>query len=287
MKGQPLAIEHRSWPAYVGMGVGLKSAHYAEIREAPGRVDWFEAITENFLDSHGPARRQLEAIRANHPVALHGVAMSLGSADGVDAAYLDHLAELAAAIEPMWISDHLCFSSLGGHHSHDLLPLPLTDEALRIAVENILRVQDRLGRRIAVENISTYVRTRADTISEAEFVAEVAARADCLLLLDVNNVVVNAFNHGLDPLDYVRRMPAERIVEIHVAGHSRRDDFLFDDHVGPTPDVVWDLYTEALRHARRPVSTLIEWDTDVPAFARLAEEADRARERASAALAPR
>jgi uncharacterized protein (UPF0276 family) len=259
-----------------GAGVGLKPAHAAAIAARPGRVAWVEAISENYL---GPLQRSLpslERVRRDHPVALHGVAMSLGCADGVDPEYLRLLAALVRRVEPFLVSDHLCFTSAGGHHSHDLLPMPFTPEALAITVANIQTVQETLGRPILVENVASYVTAAADEMSEAAFVAEAVKRAGCGLLLDVNNVFVNAHNHGFDARAYIDALPCDRVGEIHVAGHSQRDDFLFDDHAGPTPEAVWSLFEYALARTG-PVNTLVEWDSGVPAFAVLAAEADRAR----------
>lgn len=263
-------------------GVSLKTKHYGDIAATPRRVDWFEAISENYMASYGRALERLLAVRRDHPVGLHGVSMSLGSAEGVPADYLRDLAELIAVVDPLVVSDHLCFSSAGGHYSHDLLPLPLTMDTARLVAANIARVQERLGRRILVENVSAYVRTPFDTLAEADFVAEVVERADCGLLLDVNNVIVNAHNFDFDAHAYIDRLPLGRVGEIHLAGHSQRDDYLFDDHVGPTPEGVWALYARTLARTG-PVNTLVEWDTDVPDFETLAREADRARAVAGAA----
>lgn len=257
-------------------GVTLKPKHYGEIAAAPGRVDWYEAISENYMASYGRALDRLLAVRRDHPIGLHGVSMSLGSAEGVPGEYLRDLAELVARVDPLVVSDHLCFSSAGGHYSHDLLPLPLTLDTARLVAANIDRAQERLGRRILVENVSAYVRTPLDTMAEADFVAEVVTRAGCGLLLDVNNVIVNAHNFGFDAEAYIERLPLEHVGEIHLAGHSAREDYLFDDHVGPTPERVWALYAFTLARTG-PVSTLVEWDTNVPDFETLAREADRAR----------
>lgn len=260
---------------YHGGGAGLKPAHYPDIFAAPQRVAWFEAISENYMDSFGLALWNLERVRRDHPVALHGVSMSLGSASGVDPGHLRALLQLASRIEPFVISDHLCFSAAGGHYSHDLLPMPYTEEAIRVTCANIAAVQDVLKRPILVENVSTYTAAAGAEMSEAEFVAAVIKGTGCGLLLDVNNVIVNAHNHGFEARAYIDALPLDRVGEIHVAGHSKRDDFLFDDHVGPTPEAVWDLYRYALAKTG-PVNTLVEWDTDVPAFDVLAAEVAKA-----------
>jgi uncharacterized protein (UPF0276 family) len=262
---------------FQGIGVGLKTAHYADIFADPTAVDWYEAISENYMDSYGRAIGQLERIRKERPVGLHGVSMSLGSADGVRDDYLAKLAELVGRIEPFVVSDHLCFSSAGGHNSHDLLPLAMHDESVAVAVRNIGRVQERLGRQILIENVSTYVRTPFDEMDEAAFIREVVTRSGCGLLLDVNNVIVNAHNHQFEAKALIDAMPLERVGEIHLAGHSVRDDYLFDDHVGPVPRPVWELLSYTLAKMARPVNLLVEWDTDVPAFSVLAGEAAKAR----------
>jgi uncharacterized protein (UPF0276 family) len=257
---------------FLGHGVGLRREHYAEVVRDRPRVDWFEVITENFMVPGGNPRRVLAAVREHYPIVLHGVSLSVGGPDPLDERYLDGVAELARAVEPAWISDHLCWGSAGGVNSHDLLPMPFTEEALAHVVARVGRVQDRLGRRILLENVSSYVEYEASEMPEHEFVAEVARRADCGLLLDVNNVFVSAHNHGFDPHAYLAGIPAERVGQIHLAGHSDLGDLLLDTHDHPVPDRVWALYRAFVaRHGRR--STVVEWDEHVPPLARLLEEA--------------
>jgi len=261
---------------YLGHGVGLRTVHFPEVLGGTARVDWFEAISENFMVRGGRPLRALECARALAPIALHGVSLSLGSADPLNAAYLEELAALADRVEPAWISDHLCWGSVGGHYAHDLLPLPYTEEALAHVVERVLRVQERLGRQILVENVSSYVTYVRSAMPEWEFLAEVARRSDCGILLDVNNVYVSATNHGFDPSTYVAGVPADRVGQIHLAGHSDHGTHLLDTHDAPVRAEVWDLYRTTIERLGR-VSTLIEWDDHIPAWTDLLAEAERAR----------
>lgn len=268
-----------------GFGVGLRPALYAELLGAPRRVDWVEAITDNYLVPGGKPLAMLDAARAAYPVALHGVALSLGSPEGPPRGYLRRVRDLARRVDPLWISDHLCWTHTGASHLHDLLPLPYTDEALRVVVDNIARAQDALGERLVVENVSSYVEYAASSRAEWQFVAEVAARADCLLLLDVNNVHVSARNHGFDPLVYLESIPWHRVREVHVAGHSDHGDHVIDTHDREVGDAVWALYRHALDRCG-PVATLLERDDAVPPLAILEAELDRARSIADAAARP-
>jgi uncharacterized protein (UPF0276 family) len=265
---------------FLGVGVGLRTVHSAEILERAGRgelrVDWLEAISENHMVRGGRPRRSVEAVRAHRPVALHGVSLNLGSADPLDRAYLDELDALARRVEPPWLSDHLCWTGVGGRNLHDLVPLPHTEEALRHAAARVRAVQDRLGRRIALENVSSYVRFESDALSEWEFLAGVAEEADCGILLDVNNVYVNAWNHGFDARAYLDAIPAERVFEIHLAGHSVDGPLRIDTHDHPICDEVLALYGHAVRRLG-PVSTLVEWDDRLPAWDALVAEAERVR----------
>lgn len=260
----------------LGFGVGLRPPHYEEILAGRPTVDWFEVISENFLVAGGRPLQVLERVRADYPVVLHGVSLSIGSADPLDDDYLNQLDRLARRIEPAWVSDHLCWTGIGGRNAHDLLPLPYTEEALAHVVERVKRVQDRLGRRILLENVSTYLEMADAHMTEAEFVAAVAEGADCGLLLDVNNVFVSAFNHGFSAMEYLQAIPVDRVKQFHLAGHTDRGAFLHDTHDHPVCDAVWDLYRHAVGYFG-PVPTLIEWDDRIPPFARLREEAERAR----------
>lgn len=270
----------------LGHGIGLRTKHFAELLAAPPPVDWLEAISENFMAPGGRPVAVLEKVRRDVPVVLHGVALSIGSTDPLSERYLDQLAALAERVEPAWISDHLCWGSHGGRYAHDLWPLPYTEEALRHVVARVERVQERLGRQVLLENVSSYVAFRASEMPEWEFLAEVARRADCGILLDVNNVYVSARNHGFDPWTYLAGVPADRIGQVHLAGHSDRGAYLLDTHDHEVPPAVWDLYRETVRRAGA-VSTLVEWDDRVPPLERLVEESRRARAVEAEVLAPR
>ena len=265
---------------FLGVGVGLRTKHYPEIlaAEDPAQlgVDFFEAISENYMVPGGRPPRVLEDVRARFPLLLHGVSMNVGSADPLDADYLDDLAALATRFEPAWLTDHLCWTGVGGQNLHDLVPLPYTEAALAHVAERVAQVQDRLGRRIALENVSSYFSYRQDVMPEWEFLARIAERADCGILLDVNNVFVSAHNHGFDPDAYLAAIPPERVFQIHLAGHSEEGPLLIDTHDHPVRDEVWALFERTIRRVG-PVSTLIEWDDHIPEFAVLAAEAARAR----------
>lgn len=270
MSGSAIA----GFPA-LGYGVGLRPPHYGQVLETRPAIDWFEVISENFLVAGGRPLRVLDGVRAHYPVVLHGVSLSIGSTDPLDCDYLARLRALAERIEAAWISDHLCWTGVGGRNLHDLLPLPYTEEALAHVAERVQRVQDALGRRIALENVSSYVSFCDSALSEWDFLAAVAERADCAILLDVNNVFVSAFNHGFDAHDYLDSVPVERVVQFHLAGHSDHGTHLLDTHDHPVCDAVWELYAAAVRRFG-PLPTLIEWDDHIPAFERLHAEAQRA-----------
>jgi hypothetical protein len=260
----------------LGVGVGLRPIHHRQILDEKPRVDWFECISENFLIDGGEMLDELRAVRASYPVVLHGVSLDIGGSDPLDRQYLRRLRALIDEIRPPWVSDHLCWCASGGVHLHDLLPLPLTREAVAHVAERVRRVQGELGVPFALENVSSYLTFRADEMPEHAFVAEVLEAADCGLLLDVNNVFVSAKNHGFDPLVYLDAMPPERVVQMHLAGHLDRGRFLHDNHGGHVCDEVWDLYRHACRRVGR-CSTLIEWDDAIPPLDVLLAEADRAR----------
>ena len=263
----------------LGFGLGLRPPHYPEVvAEAPPTrsVDWWEVISENFMVAGGNPRRVLREVRERWPVVMHGVSLSIGSIDPLDEEYLARLAALVSEVQPAIVSDHLCWVRFAGHSSHDLLPVPYTDEALALIVERVGQVQDRLGRRILLENPSSYVTFAASAIPEAEFLAEVARRADCGILLDVNNIYVSSRNHGWDPHAYLAAIPPERVGQIHLAGHSNHGTHLVDTHDHPVCEEVWALYGEAVRRIGA-VSTMIERDDHIPALAELVGELDRAR----------
>jgi uncharacterized protein (UPF0276 family) len=261
---------------YLGHGVGLRPKHFPRVWEGTARVDWFEVISENFMIRGGRPLAVLERARALAPLVLHGVSLSIGSTDPLNDVYLRDLTVLIRRFEPAWVSDHLCWGSIGGHYVHDLLPLPFTEEALTHVVERVRLVQDRLGQQILIENVSSYLTFSHSCMPEWEFLGAIAEQADCGILLDVNNVYVSAVNHGFDPEQYLRALPANRIGQIHLAGHSNRGTHLLDTHDGAVIEPVWDLYRLAVRLFGR-ASTLIEWDDKIPEFEVVCAEAERAR----------
>ncbi|MDB4969914.1 MAG: hypothetical protein JWN44_5603 [Myxococcales bacterium] len=260
---------------YIGHGVGLRTQHYGTVLDEQPRVDWFEVISENFMVEGGNPRRVLRKVRERHPIVLHGVALSIGSVDPLDPRYLEQLATLAAETEPAWVSDHLCWSSVGGHYSHDLLPLPFTEEALTHVVERVARVQDKLKRQILIENVSSYVTFTQSAMTEWQFLAELCTRADCGILLDVNNVFVSAFNHGFEANDFVDGIPVGRVGQVHLAGHSVFPTHLLDTHDHAVCDGVWALYRRALERFGR-LTTLVEWDDHIPPFDEVLAESKKA-----------
>ncbi|HKZ07448.1 MAG TPA: DUF692 domain-containing protein [Methylomirabilota bacterium] len=261
---------------FLGHGIGLRPKHFPRLWDGTARVDWFEAISENCMVAGGRPRAALERARALAPLVLHGVSLSIGSTDPLDAEYLGMLRALIERYEPAWVSDHLCWSGVEGRRAHDLLPLPYTEEALVHVVERIVAVQERLGRQILIENVSSYLTYAHSTLTEWEFLAAMAERADCGLLLDVNNVYVSAANHGFSAEAYLAGLPADRVGQIHLAGHTDMGTYLFDTHDGPVIEAVWDLYREAVRRFGR-VSTLVEWDDRIPELEVVCAEAERAR----------
>jgi len=270
----------------LGRGLGLRRQHYRQVVAERPAIGWFEVISENFMVPGGNPRRVLEAVRRDYPVVLHGVSLSIGSVDPLNRRYLDELDELARAVEPAWISDHLCWGSAHGIYAHDLLPIPYTEEALAHIAARVQAVQDRLGRRILLENPSSYVQLAGADMTEHEFLAELARRADCGILLDVNNVFVSAHNHGFDPRAYIAAMPVERVGQIHLAGHTQEGPLLIDTHDQHVRDEVWELYGYAIERLG-PRATMIEWDAQVPELGVLERELDRAAEVARKALGPR
>ncbi len=268
-----------SLPALQGFGLGLRSEHYADFaHQRPAGIDWLEIISENYLVPGGAPLHHLDRIRAHCPMVMHGVSLSIGGTDALDAAYLKNLKALARRVQPAWVSDHLCFTGVSRRNLHDLLPLPLTELALSHVVDRVGRVQDALGRRLVLENVSSYLRFAADEMAEHDFVAEVARRADCHLLLDVNNVYVSSVNHGFDARAYIDALPAERVVQLHLAGHSvGGDGLLIDTHDAPVCTAVWDLYAHTLRRLG-PKPTMIERDDHIPPLSELLAELAIARD---------
>jgi uncharacterized protein (UPF0276 family) len=247
----------------LGHGIGLRPAHYSNWLAEKPRVDWVEVISENHLARGGRPNAVLEKVRAEVPVVLHGVSLAVGSVDPLDEKHLKALSALVQRIEPAYVSDHLCWGRHEGRYAHELLPLPYTDEALRLVTERVRRVQDVLQRQILLENVSSYVAYRESTMTEWEFLSRVADQADCGILLDVNNIYVSARNHGFDALAYLDGVPAARVAQFHLAGHSDKGRYLLDTHDAEVPDPVWALYREALQRFGR-VPALVEWDEHVP-----------------------
>jgi uncharacterized protein (UPF0276 family) len=254
----------------------LRTQHYADFLARQQPLDWLEIITDNYLIDGGKPLAVLDAIRRDYPVAMHGVAMSIGAAQGVDVPYLQRVKALADRIEPLWVSDHLCWTGPGPEQLHDLYPLPYTDESARHVIAQIRHTQDVLGRRLVLENVSSYVRYRQDSASEWQFLAHIAEEADCLLLVDVNNIYVSSVNHGFDPLTYLHALPAHRVQQIHLAGHSDNGDHIIDTHDHPVAQPVWDLYAQACQRFGA-VAAMIERDDHIPPLAELLDEMATAR----------
>lgn len=262
------------------IGLGLRAPHYAHILECKPQISWFEAISENYMGISGGVGARplaiLEKIRADYPIVLHGVSMSIGSIDRLDFEYLGRLKNLIQAIEPNWVSDHICWTGVQGENLHDLLPLPYTAEVLQHLSEKIVKAQDFLGRQLVFENVSAYLSFAHSEMTEWEFISELSHRTGCGLLLDVNNVYVSSINQGFNPLEFLNGIPRDKVKQMHLAGHTQTARSLIDTHDAPVCEDVWDLYREAL-HIFGYVPTLIEWDDKIPEFSVLEAEADRAR----------
>ncbi len=259
-----------------GFGLGLRPKHYADFIAAPQPVDWLEIISENYMIQGGKPLAMLDAIRASYPLAMHGVSMSLGSMQELDLDYLARLKAFARRIDPLWISDHLCWTGVHGLNMHDLYPLPYTEEAARHVVARIRQVQDVLGRRLVLENVSSYLAYADSVMSEWEFLSAISEEADCLLLLDVNNVFVSSVNHGFDARAFIEGIPAGRVQQVHLAGHSNMGEYIVDTHDEPVADPVFELYGYACRRLGA-VSTMIERDDNIPPLADLTAELGRVR----------
>ena len=272
-----LVSQHEPIPARAG--IGLRAPHLHEVLQSQPAVPWFEVHSENYFAPAGAAVAMLDAVRRDYPLSLHGVGLSLGGTDPLDPQHLQQLKAAIARFAPALVSEHLCWTAAGGQHFHDLLPLPYTEEALLHVRSRIIEAQERLGRRLLIENVSSYLEFEHSTIPEWEFLREVAARSGCGVLLDVNNIYVSAVNHGFDPHRYIDAIPAEAVGEIHLAGHVRKDidgtTLLIDSHSLPVTPAVWELYAYALERIG-PKPTLIEWDSGLPAFAVLQAEAAKA-----------
>jgi len=269
--------------ANLGLGVGLRTVHFAHILQHRPTVDWFEIISENFMDSGGRPRYVLEQIAEHYPIVMHGVSLSIGSGDPLDFDYLAKLKRLAVHVRARWVSDHLCWTGVAGLNTHDLLPMPLHEASLRHVVERVRAVQDFLERPLVLENPSTYVGFVDSTMSEWEFLNRLCDATGCGLLLDVNNVYVSSVNHDFDPVEYLRAIPAERVVQFHLAGHTNCGTHLIDTHDGRVTSPVWELYRLA-HQLTGGVSTLLEWDAKIPPFAEVHAEVLKARDFMAARL---
>ena len=275
-KAKPNELKNSLREPFQGFGLGLRPRHYNSFLAQPQAVDWLEVISENYMVQGGKPLAMLDRIRADYPIAMHGVSMSIGSVSPIDHGYLQRLKALADRIQPMWVSDRLCWTGVHGTNLHDLFPLPYTEEALRHVAARVREVQETLGRRLVLENVSSYIDYASSEMSEWAFLTALAEEADCLLLLDVNNIYVSGMNHGFDPRDFIDGVPAHRIQQIHVAGHSNLGDVIIDTHDAPVPDEVFDLYAYACRRFG-PVSTMIERDDSIPPLEDLIVELDRVR----------
>jgi uncharacterized protein (UPF0276 family) len=267
----------------LGFGLGLRTDHFVDVLEQQPAVDWFEILSENFMVAGGKPKHFLHRVRRDYPLVMHGVSLSIGSTDALDMRYLQQLKELAAEVEPEWISDHLCWTSVGGVNSHDLLPLPYSEEAIEHVAARVRQVQDFLGRQILLENVSSYLTYVESGCSEWDFVSEVARRADCFILLDINNIYVSARNHGFEPMEYINAIDPERVRQFHLAGHSDYGDYVIDTHDHAVADPVWELYRKALQRFGA-VSTMIERDDNIPPLQELVAELDLARDIAGQVL---
>jgi len=269
---------------FLGFGLGLRTDHYDYILEYQPDIDWFEIISENYMVDGGKPLYYLNRIRENYPIVMHGVSLSIGSTDPLNLDYLKDLKHLVNRAEPKWVSDHLCWTGVHGHNSHDLLPLPYNEQTLRHVIGRIQQVQDYLGQQILIENPSSYVEFQHSDMSEWEFLKEMAVGADCLLLLDVNNIYVSGHNHDFSGEDYLDAIPVDRVQQIHLAGPSENGPMLIDTHDGPVHEQAWHLYEKAIQRFGK-VSTMIEWDDNIPELPRLTAELDKAKDRLNRVIA--
>ncbi len=261
----------------LGFGLGLRTDHYHAILDTKPTVDWFEVLSENYMVPGGKPLNFLDRICAEYPVVMHGVSLSIGSTNSMDKTYLKELKKLADRVQPAWISDHLCWTGVHGKNVHDLLPLPYTEETVKHVVGRVKVVQDYLGRQLLLENVSSYASYIDSSMTEWEFITEISNQADCLLLLDINNIYVSSFNHQFDPKDFIDGVPAKRVQQMHLAGHHNHGDYIIDTHDAPIIDPVWELYAYATARLGA-VSTMIERDDQIPELHVLVEELQRARD---------
>ena len=261
---------------YLGYGLGLRKEHYDDVLQQRPAVDWFEIISENYMVPGGKPLDYLSRIREHYPMVMHGVSMSIGSIEPLDFAYLQQLKMLIDRVQPAWFSDHLCWTGVNGINLHDLMPLPYTEEAVKHVADRISQVQDYMGRQMLLENVSSYVSYSESQMSEWEFLRAVVERADCLILLDINNIYVSAYNHNFDAYDYLQAMPTERVYQFHLAGHTHENNLIIDTHDHPIADPVYELYAAAVQQFGR-VSTMIERDDHIPPLPELLVELERVR----------
>jgi uncharacterized protein (UPF0276 family) len=268
-------LHTKKYPS-LGFGLGLRAEHYDHILEHCPAVEWFEILTENYLVDGGNPIYFLDKIRENYPIVMHGVSLSIGSSDPLNLDYLTKVRQLADRIQPKWISDHLCWTGMHQRNMHDLLPLSYTEKNICHVVERLKYVQDFYNRQILLENVSSYITYKESDMTEWEFISEIANRADCFILLDINNIYVSAYNHGFDPETYLQNIPVNRVQQFHLAGHLQCDDYIIDTHDHPIATNVWDLYAKAVKRFG-DVSTMIERDADIPPFEVLWEELEYAK----------
>jgi uncharacterized protein len=270
-----MVLQKQKFP-YLGFGLGLRPQHYEDILQQKPSLDWFEILTENYLVPGGKPLYYLEKIRELYPIVMHGVSLSIGSTDPLDRDYLKQLKSLAKRVEPVWISDHLCWTGIGGLNMHDLLPIPYTREAINHIVARIKEIQDYLGRQILIENVSSYLTFTQSEMTEWEFISEIVNQADCYILLDVNNIFVSATNHGFHAMDYIKAIAPQRVGQIHLAGHSNYGNYIIDTHDAPIIPNVWKLYEETIARFG-PISTMIERDDNIPPLGDLLLEIEQAK----------
>lgn len=270
-------------PRNLGFGLGLRAAFYEEILTLNPPVDWFEIITENYLVPGGKPLHYLDTIRQSYPMVMHGVSLSLGSSDPLDSTYLKQVYALSLRIEPAWISDHLCWTGVNGFNTHDLLPLPYTQNMVNHLVSRLHQIQDYFKRPFLIENVSSYLTYKQSEMTEWEFIHEILKKSGCYLLLDLNNLYVSSVNHGFEPMDYLQAMPSRQVVQIHLAGHSDCGDHLLDTHDAPISNPVWQLYEQAIQ-CYGPVATMIERDDNIPSLLELLTELEKARQIAHQSL---
>lgn len=273
-------VNHSDFP-FLGYGVGLRPPHYSYILDNKPDIDWFEIISENYMDTDGRPRHMLEQVVEHYPIVMHGVSLSIGTIDPLNSEYLHKIKALADWVKPAWISDHLCWTGIAHKNTHDLLPVPYTEEALAHVIERIKRVQDILDRQLLLENPSTYLEFSSSSMSEWEFISRMSEGADCKLLLDANNIYVSCYNHHWDAKTYIDALPLDRVEQIHLAGHLNNGTHIIDTHDSSVIDEVWNLYAYILNKAQKPISTMVEWDDNIPDFPILQAEVNKARDWAS------